>query len=516
MSESEIAMITKNFTEPELWVWNEIKVGRIADFNKRYANLDPKSENNWNNPKEDRNLSNNFLLSILTEEKVLNVISTKGIRIAGALFSEEINLRHVKLERQLWLELCRFEGSLYMMNFHINDWFSLEGSWLGGELDLNGARLNSFVSFNNVEVTGAVDMVSVRVGGNLEMSGSKFLAKLDMNSIKVEGSLYLRDKAEFEEIDMISARVDNCVDLSKGIFKNTINMDGITVGTSVFARDATFNSKFEINLAYAHIGSTLDFSGASLGSLNLASTTISAGLNLGSGKLKEPIWAENSTLVLWNTSVKAVQDAGAVSWPDNLELEGFTYSLGGLGTTNDSNILLRKSKEFINWLERDKTFSPQPYEYLAKVLSDAGFPSKANDVRHAARVRSRKEALVSNQHKKPEYWRWFGLLLLQSTIGFGLGTRYFRVLIWLLAFALIGFLVLYNSNNLEHRSLFEMAWASFDITLPIITLNNSYEDYIFSDCSNMVKTYFYFQKMIGYILGGFIVAGLAGLTQKNN
>lgn len=515
MSEIEITTFIKNFSEPELWVWNEIRAGHIADFNTRYGKLESKLENNWNNTKEDRRLSAYFLISIITEEKLRNAISTKGIRIAGALFREEINLRHAKVERQLWLESCRFEGSLLMMNFHIDDWFSLEDSWLGGELDLNGARLNSFVSLNNVEVTGAVDMVSVRVGGNLEMSGSKFLAKLDMNSIRVEASLYMREKAEFEEIDLISGRIDNCLDLNRGIFNNTINMDGIVVGTSVFAREATFNDTFEVNLAYAHIGSTLDLSGASLGSLNLASTTISAGLNLGSGKLKEPSWAENSTLILWNTSVKAVQDAGSVSWPDNLELEGFTYSLGGLGTTDDSNILLRKSKEFIKWLELDKTFSPQPYEYLAKVLSDAGFPSKANDVRHAARVRSRKEALVSNNHKKPEYWRWFGLLLLQSIIGFGLGTRYFRVLIWLLIFALIGFLVLYNSNNIGHQNLFEMAWASFDITLPIITLNESYEEYIFSDCSNSVKTYFYFQKMIGYILGGFIVAGLAGLTQKN-
>lgn len=516
MSEIDITTFTNSLTEPELWVWNEIKAGHIADFNKRYGKLDSKTEDNWHNIAEDRNISDNFLISILTEEKLLGVISSKGVRIAGALFREDLNLRHAKVKRQLWLELCRFEKSLLMVNFHIDDWFSLEDSWVGGELDLNGARLNSFVSLNAIEVVGAVDMVSVRVGGNLELSGSKFLAKLDMNSIRVEGSLYLREKAEFEEIDLISARIDDCLDLTNGNFHNFINMDGITVGTSVFARNTAFNHKFDVNLAYAHIGSTLDLSGASLGNLNLASTIISVGLNLGSGKLKEPKWADNSTLILWNTSVKAVQDAGAVSWPDNLELEGFTYSLGGLGTTGDTNILLRKSKEFIKWLERDKTFSPQPYEYLAKVLSDGGFPSKANDVRHAARVRSRKEALVSNKHKKPEYWRWFGLLLLQSTIGFGLGTRYFRVLIWLLAFALIGFLVLYNSNNLEHRNLFEMAWASFDITLPIITLNESYEDYIFSSCTNRVKAFFYFQKIIGYILGGFIIAGLAGLTQKNN
>jgi hypothetical protein len=49
-----------------------------------------------------------------------------------------------------------------------------------------------------------------------------------------------------------------------------------------------------------------------------------------------------------------------------------------------------------------------------------------------------------------------------------------------------------------------------------VSLNENYETLIFNDCSNAVKTWFYFQKMIGYVLGGFIVAGLAGLTQKNS
>ena len=48
-------------------------------------------------------------------------------------------------------------------------------------------------------------------------------------------------------------------------------------------------------------------------------------------------------------------------------------------------------------------------------------------------------------------------------------------------------------------------------------LNDSeYETFIFENSGNGVKTYFYFQKIIGYILGGFLVAGLSGLTQKSS
>jgi len=292
-------------------------------------------------------------------------------------------------------------------------------------------------------------------------------------------------------------------------------MDSVKVGSDFFARGANFATNEMVLLRYSTIGSTLDISGASILKLDLTSTNILAEFRLGSGIGKKPQWRKNSKMVLWNTVAGAVQDADEYSWPDELELEGFSYRLGGYGATGNADILNRKSSAFINWLDRDKTFSPQPYEYLANVLTEAGFPSKGNAIRHAARKKSRKEAIQNNNNKEPEYLRWLGLIILQSTIGFGLGIRYFRVLIWLVAFAGIGFLVLLNSTDAAHRNLFEMAWASFDVTLPIITLNPAYEEYIFSDCSNGVKAYFYFQKIIGYILGGFIVAGLAGLTQKN-
>lgn len=60
-----------------------------------------------------------------------------------------------------------------------------------------------------------------------------------------------------------------------------------------------------------------------------------------------------------------------------------------------------------------------------------------------------------------------------------------------------------------------MAWASFDQVLPDVTLNDGYGEFISKNCSNWAIMYFYFQKLIGYVLGGFLGAGLAGLTQKS-
>ena len=66
--------------------------------------------------------------------------------------------------------------------------------------------------------------------------------------------------------------------------------------------------------------------------------------------------------------------------------------------------------------------------------------------------------------------------------------------------------------------------ASLDQLLPIITLDKAYDALIFGDTSakprvepqpDLVRFYFYFYKIMGWVLGSFIVAGLAGLTQRN-
>jgi hypothetical protein len=267
-------------------------------------------------------------------------------------------------------------------------------------------------------------------------------------------------------------------------------------------------------LHFAWIGSNLDLSGATLADLDLTATTITGELRLGSGIGHLPTnWVSASRMVLRNTTVGAIQDADIKtdSWPMNLELEGFSYSrLGGLGAMGAADISQRDSKWFIAWLERDKTFSPQPSEQLADLLRESGYPAKANAILYATRDRARREAC-----ERHEWLRWFGLTILQLTIGYGLGGRYFRVLWWLGGFTAVGVLVLLGSIERPDWDLFKMAWASFDQALPIVKLNEGHEKFILETHNNWVIAYFYFQKLVGYVLGGCLGAGLAGLTQKS-
>ena len=60
-----------------------------------------------------------------------------------------------------------------------------------------------------------------------------------------------------------------------------------------------------------------------------------------------------------------------------------------------------------------------------------------------------------------------------------------------------------------------MAWASLDQVVPIVQLNKEHEELIFGTKNSWTIAYFYFQKLVGYVLGAFLAAGFAGLTQKN-
>ncbi|NIW99099.1 MAG: hypothetical protein GWN13_12805, partial [Phycisphaerae bacterium] len=241
----------------------------------------------------------------------------------------------------------------------------------------------------------------------------------------------MHEEATFKEIDLTGARIGGQLGMDGSTFDGLLTMDGTEIGENLFARFTRFSTDQELILYFSRIGSSLDLCGATIGAIDLTGATITGELRLGSAQTQQPTnWGEASRMVLRNTTVGAIQDADVMtdSWPEYLELEGFTYHrLGGFGAMGAADIAKRNREWFIQWLERDRTFSPQPYEQLAIMLSRSGYPAKANAIRYAARKRSRRTALERNDGKPREWLRWIGLTLLQLTIGYGLGARYFRV-----------------------------------------------------------------------------------------
>jgi anthranilate phosphoribosyltransferase len=118
-----------------------------------------------------------------------------------------------------------------------------------------------------------------------------------------------------------------------------------------------------------------------------------------------------------------------------------------------------------------------------------------------------------------------GLWFLRSTIGYGLGNRYFRVLRWVFGLSLLGMFVLiaFGTQSPALWSWLSLFFASLDQLLPIITLNKAYDVLIFGDPSAQppigpqppwvlpqpagVQYYFYWHTIVGWVLASFIVAG---------
>ena len=108
--------------------------------------------------------------------------------------------------------------------------------------------------------------------------------------------------------------------------------------------------------------------------------------------------------------------------------------------------------------------------------------------------------------------------LLRITIGYGLGSGFFLILIWVAVFTVLGMFVLWFSPAARARG---MSWwrvgASLDHLLPIVELNKEFTDF-FDDpkrerLAGWQIAYFAVQALIGYVLASFVVAGFAGLTQ---
>lgn len=144
-------------------------------------------------------------------------------------------------------------------------------------------------------------------------------------------------------------------------------------------------------------------------------------------------------LILRNTQVGALQDS-ADAWPPNLYLEGFKYDrLGGFGGEGAAGMRARSPEQWRDWLERDRTFSIEPYTQLANVLLAAGHRGIAEEIQFAGRERDRAEAW-----RRGSCWLWFGLTLFWS-VGYGIGDYTFRVLWgWVLALTVVGALVLWR------------------------------------------------------------------------
>ena len=570
--------IPADWTELERRVWERIAAGEPADLNARpdQKNLDPHTEDGWS---EDRRLTAKFFQDILMQKAFVEATPSGGVRILGALIDDApLNLEHARLQHHFWLEESRILTDVNCLYLRVAGVLSLEKCFVAGAVDLSAAEIGSALFRNatfkgGLTLTGAkisselaisqstfeadvsldsttvgghalllnatfeagLGMAVAKIGSNLLMSGATFEGNVNVNSATVGGHALLRRVTVKGALDLTAAKIGAGLDMSASTF-GRVSLNAAKVGGAAFLRRSSFNGT--LDLATAKIGAGLDMGGATFeGDVTLKGCTVTGDFLLGFSESSAARWKDGASLTLRNAHVGAWQDwwrdDSVNAWPKSYELEGFTYDrLGSSSAGKEADMLHRPVASYIEWLAGDSDSSPQPYEQLARRFQEAGLPYNRDEVLYATRERQRHKAWSTVGHYGPARRREslhalghaLGLSALRMTIGYGLGAKYFRALGWVVGLTLVGTLMLIVVGSHSLAEWWPVFFASLDQLLPIVTLDKAHDALVFGDLSAMppvypqpygVLVYFYAHKIAGWVLGSFLVAGLAGLTQRN-
>jgi uncharacterized protein YjbI with pentapeptide repeats len=496
---------------------------------------------------------------ILSGATVKGALNMNAVQVAQSLFMQgtkeqpgtfaDVNLVTAKITGDLILNGATVNGALNMNGVQVGQFLLMRGTKEQpatfaavnltnaeiGQLELDGATVKGALNMNALQVGqallmrgtkeqpatfAAVELVgNAKITGNLDLDGATVKGALNMNRLQVGQGLFMRGTKErpatFAAVNLATAKITDGLNLYGATVKGALNMNGLQVGQSLLMRGtkeqpATFAA---VNLANAKIGQ-LEVDGATLASLNLSGSSIEREL-----RLLPLTWSGDGRLILRNTHVSVLHDSDS-AWPKSVTLDGFTYDrLGGVEENGDT----RRSRQdrscrwYTRWLEKDRTYSPQPYEQLAGVLRKNGDPAMAADVLYAGRERARREARDTwgLRGRQDALLRFIGMTLLKWTIGYGLGLRYFRCLIWIAVLTSIGMVILHNDATVldtgVHPQRLDSFVYSFQKLVPLV----EFEKFDQVRLGHWAKMYFYVHRTLGYVLALFLGAGLTGLTQKS-
>jgi hypothetical protein len=488
----------------EHWVWDQI-------FNDKKADLDERCKGE-DNPQSCTQISVKFLADVLTKKEVRdwiprNRVRLRGLRIDGDeikrndIIKHVIDLTNAEVTVEVWIESSTINGDLLLDGSHWSRLLDIRDSNLDGSFSASRIRSDSDIRLRNNVVKGDTDLFDAKIGGELILDGSLFVGPLTGESMRVTGSLLMRHNTRFgDRVDLV----------------------GATIGGNISLRDATIWR--------------LDLSGVVARELLLRGV----GWSCAGGYAAPTHWILGAsdwqgvqcgtstpdvipTLILRNAHVDALQDSPD-AWAPSLDLEGFRYDrLGGLGGQGRDDMRRRSVEEWTDWLKRDRTFTMQPYAELASVLSVAGHPGTADDIRFKGRERERREVCARCGGFFQCIFDVCGWLTsLSWAAGYGIGLYTFRVLTPVLIFTILGIFCLSYSPNARIHTMFWRAGASLHRLLPIVSLSKEFDNFFDNTPTDLAPlnlnrfqaAYFAVHAIVGWVLGLILLAAISGLLQK--
>jgi uncharacterized protein YjbI with pentapeptide repeats len=456
------------------------------------------------------------------------------IRLVSANIGGQLIMQDITVKYGLNMEAATVKKSVLLQNAHFGE-IRLFYANICGQMSMKGDH----VFMDAATVEKSISLLNANIGGQLSMEGAIVCGKLDMDAATVEKSVFIQN-AHLQEMNLGYVNIGGQLNMMCTTVDGILNLESAIVKNNVFFSGASLQQK--ANLLYLSIGGNLDLSNGNFKALmDLSGSHITNDLILGTGTgdfKKPPSWNKDypfkkPQLILRNVSVSGVQDGENPSdfckvntdsycnaWPANMVLNGFKFTQLGALDFRPNDISKRSSDWWKKWLNRNQFFSPQPYQVVASVLQTMGRANDANEILYAGKNAERDSI---------GFPRNIFLWLQWALIGYG--CFMLRSILWIIGFVCFGVWIMRWSGEAKKVTAYPLPkglyqhkickrdriiyWSdliaySFDMLLPIIKLREAHSNI---DLQGGARYYFYFHRMMGWVLGAFLVAGISGLTK---
>lgn len=527
------------WTDAERWAWGKICEGEIADFSERSVGKNDGSRNT-----HLQEISAQFLKDIIGRKPRSSEYRGSRIWISNAIVRQPLDIT-----------LQLIDTSLVFYNMQFMSPVEVDGTSIRGSLIFKNCKF-PFLRLREADIRGSlkisnsifqvVDLSGARLGSSLMLVANKNpMSAFLLSGAYIGGSFQVSGASKFRVIHASGAHVSGQLNMRNSVFGEGFVADTLYVGHSAFFENSTIPL---FNLAFSTVGINLDLRGSTLQYVNLTGADVGRELRLHSENYGVE-WLAPSYFIVRNASVVELQDSKK-SWPtcfdessrevaeglrirkDALEkydgidaiqkndkaysewlrdphgyctdLVGFNYRFFG-GMDFQGGVVDREASWYLRWLETSRSFSPHSYHQLASVLNKMGYRDKAIDVRYHERDITRRAAW-----QKGSYGSWLWLSLLKFGIGYGLGSKTFRIVLWFIAFLLVGWLIAWSIRNKEPEFSDIGFWYSFDLLIPFARLDDRHYAV---EHKGVTRAYFLFHQATGYLILTLLVAVVSSLVQ---
>lgn len=495
-------------TRAERRLWEAFPYGATVEYLSGDPDLDdPAQADQWS---DDRTIRAAVIAALALGACKPVPGRTAGVRVIGARVVGQIDLRHGQIDVPLTLRHCRIEDTM-RFDEAVTKSIDLTGSKTG-RIMAEGAHVRGSLKLNDAQVCGDADfalhldeitidtdlaaralhcdgpvcLIGARIGAVVDLIRGKLhhpgAVAINLGGAQIGRSLLLGYSRVRGQVRLLGATVSGMTLFSGAQITDIADAWGIALEGENFtaAGDGLFDKGFrtegQVSLIGATFGGVLSFRDAHIVSIRDNPALYCGGIQVArgfylthgfhakgevrlvgarvSGHLDLVGMAEDSgPITLYHASAATVRDHGPQSWPQEVLLDGFTYSafdpyLPG----KDRLALLRRQRD---------GYRAQPYEFMAAYYRALGHEEDARA------ILIEKERVRRRDGRR---WDRFVGVMFGTLVGYGyrpMRAVFFSILIQLAA---IGFFAIDRPTQIradDHVVYYPALYAA-DLFVPIV------------------------------------------------